>query len=284
MAIESTPTHSSKPALVSVVLPVYNGAEYLDECIKSILGSSYSAIELIIINDASTDSSAQIIDMYAKNNPRIIVLQNADNRGLPESLNTAVLHAKGKYIARVNQDDLIDPRRIEAQIAYLSAHGETVCLGTAATYIDEHGNDMGKTLSLPRDDSSLRNKWKYSSPFADPTVMYLREAAISAGLYDSGYWPADDSQFWYRLGQEGKLANLPETLTKIRIHSKAISHARFRKMAYQIYRTRRYLHAHIQPVSIPVQLFWICQLIACFLLPQKLNWAIYHAIIRSYSK
>lgn len=284
MRMKSTYLDTSKPPLVSVVVPIYNGAEYLEQCLVSVLKSTYSHFEIIIIDDGSTDTSKQIINKYVVNDARIRAIFNKSNIGLSKSLNKAIRCAKGKYIARVNQDDVIDPKRIELQAKYMSSHKNTVCLGTYAEYIDENSNKLGRVISLPTDDRSLRNKWKYTSPFADPTVMYVRAAAIRAGLYDSGYWPADDSQFWYRIGQYGKLVNLPKILTKIRIHTNAISQAKFRKMAYQIFRTRRYLHNNIQSVSVLVQLFWICQLIASLLLPQKISWIIYHAIIRSYSK
>lgn len=211
---------SNSPEL-SVVMSVYNGQDYLEESIESILNQSYSNFEFIIINDGSTDASGKIIENYAAKDKRIIYIQQ-QNVGLTKSLNIGVKRAKGKYIARQDADDVSFSRRFEKQMAFYSQHTDAVLCGTWCIETDK---DCGsKVRKYPIDDSQLRKNLKYVNYFCHPSVIFLRDAFIEAGEYDESFTTAQDFELWIRLAEIGKLTNLPETLVNKRIgFSQAIS-------------------------------------------------------------
>ncbi len=131
----------SKP-LVSIALPVYNGAETLAIAIRSILQQSTQAWELIILDDGSTDHSLEVVRSF--NDPRIRLIEGQENIGLSARLNMAVELSKGLYFARMDQDDISLPQRIETQLAFLQSHPEVDLLGTNIAIFDEHLQLKGK--------------------------------------------------------------------------------------------------------------------------------------------
>lgn len=211
---------SFEPEL-SVVMSVYNGQEYLAESIESILGQSYKNFEFIIINDGSTDTSGKIIERYAAIDQRIVYVQHR-NRGLTKSLNIGINRAKGKFIARQDADDISLPKRFELQMEFLNGHSDTVLCGTWFLEINEDkGSRVGK---YPIDDIELRKNLTYVNCFCHPSVIFLKEAFMKAGMYDERFKTAQDFELWIRLAEIGKLANLPEILVNKRIgFSQAIS-------------------------------------------------------------
>ena len=125
--------------LVSVIMSVYNGEKYLSKAIESILNQSYRNFEFIIVDDASTDSSLEIINEYLKIDNRIIILSNNVNIGLGSSLNKAIQFSSGEFIARMDSDDISIPDRLEKQINYLLEHKNIHILGGDQIIIDERG-------------------------------------------------------------------------------------------------------------------------------------------------
>jgi glycosyltransferase involved in cell wall biosynthesis len=196
--------------LVSVILPVYNGAAYLREAIECILDQTYSNFELIIINDGSKDNSAVIIEQFY--DPRIRFYRQT-NQGLAATLNRAIGLAKGEYIARQDQDDISLPQRFEKQVAFLLKHPEHGMIGTwAEIMVGEM--ETKRVHRHPTDDLTLKFELLFTNPFVHSSMMIRREVFDRVGLYstDSSRQPPEDFELWSRVARVYQVANIPEIL------------------------------------------------------------------------
>ncbi len=206
---------------VSFVLPTYNGEQYIKKAIESILAQTFRDFELLIINDGSTDTTSAIVKSYQAKDRRIRQIEQA-NHGLVYSLNRGIQLAKGRYIARHDDDDSSHPERLEKQVTFLQAHPEVVLVGSSMNVMDDRGKILHQHAVLLA-DPEIRQELLVRSPFAHGSVLFRREAAVHAGLYDPVFWPAEDYEFWLRLSTEGELANLDEFLYTYRENSAGIS-------------------------------------------------------------
>ena len=200
--------------LVSVVLPVYNCETYVGGAIESVLEQTFSSFELIVINDGSTDQSAHIIDSF--NDKRMRVLHQA-NQGLAAALNRGISLAKGKYIARQDQDDLSLINRIALQVAYMEGHPDCVLLGSWAQ-IMEVDRLVERFHRHPVDELTLRYQLLFNNPFVHSSVLLRRSALLQVGGYstDPDRQPPEDYELWSRLSRIGSVANLGEVLLTYR--------------------------------------------------------------------
>lgn len=209
-------------SLISVVMSVYNGGDYLHDAIKSVLNQTYTNFEFIIINDGSTDQSLRIIESYSKYDKRIKII-NQFNTGLAIALNNGIKESKGKYIARIDADDICEKRRFEIQFNFLEINPEYVLVGSAVNYIDKNGTYLGRSFPILK-NKQISKALYYYSPIAHPSVMMRRKELIEVG----GYNEIINSQFedhflWYLLKDKGKLKNLPIPLIKYRILPQSLS-------------------------------------------------------------
>src|SRR6266498_4162605 len=155
--------------LVTVLMSVYNGERYLSEAIDSIINQTFADFEFVIINDGSTDSSREIINAYR--DPRIRLVDNSQNIGLPKSLNLGLALARGEYVARQDADDISHPTRFEKQVEYLDDHGEVVVLGTRVWNMDESGRIYHSPLwDHSCTDVGIRWLCMFESPFTHSSV------------------------------------------------------------------------------------------------------------------
>lgn len=201
-----------KKPMISVVMPIYNGEKYLKEAIDSILGQSFTDFELIIINDASKDASEELILSYKDD--RINYIKNPVNLGLIGSLNLGIDIAKGKYIARMDQDDVSKLNRFQLQYDFMEHNPDCILLGGQADII----NSKHK-LEYPIKDEAIRAKLIFSPSFVHPTVMIRKSMLDNNNLkYSETYKHAEDYGFWVNLAKYGKLANLPQTCLNYRRH------------------------------------------------------------------
>lgn len=199
---------------LSVVLPVYNGAAYLAEAVESILAQEEADLELIIINDGSTDDSQAVIDRFT--DQRIRSYQQK-NQGLAATLNRGIELAKGDYIARHDQDDLAHPARLRRQLAFLEAHPDYGLIGTWASVLEENGPTY-RYLRHPTDNGSLHFSLLFNNPFVHSSVMFRPSVVAQAGGYstDPKRQPPEDYELWSRLGRLIKIANVPIYLQQYR--------------------------------------------------------------------
>jgi glycosyltransferase involved in cell wall biosynthesis len=200
---------------ISVIMGVHNGDKYLRDSVESVLNQTFSDFEFIIIDDGSTDGSAEILQSYS--DPRIR-LYHQENRGLTASLNRAISLAKGRYIARQDADDISMEMRFEEQFRFLEMNPEVIIVGSSCILIDEENQQFG-SWHFPISDMEIRLRILFRNSFCHPSVIFRFEAAKREGqLYDEKLLFAQDYDFWSRLIQFGKCANLNESLVKYRLH------------------------------------------------------------------
>ncbi len=207
--------------LVSVVMSVYNSEKYLKEAIESILNQTYTNFEFIIVNDGSTDSSLDIIQEYMKKDERIVLISR-DNKGLPYSLNEGIEKAKGRYIARMDADDISLPARLEEQVEFMEKNENIGIFGTWAEVFGE--NKKTKLLKHPVAHDELKVKLLFSVCFAHPTVMIRKYILDKYNLkYNLDYLNAQDYELWSQISEVNMMANIPKILLKYRISENSIT-------------------------------------------------------------
>ncbi len=200
---------------VSVIMPVYNGEKYLREAIESILNQTFTDFEFIIINDASKDSTEEIIMSYADD--RIVYLKNEQNLGVAGTLNRGLEAARGEYIARIDADDIAMPERFEKQVAFMDAHPEVGVLGTDIIMFGEDFEEREFIFSHEKED--LKAELFLKSPIAHPTVMIRNNILKMHSLkYTEKYNGFEDFALWWDIAKHGDIAVLPECLVKYRQH------------------------------------------------------------------
>lgn len=206
---------------ISVLMSVYNGQAYLKEAIDSILNQTFTDFEFVIINDASTDSSKQIIENYRDG--RIILINNKENIGLTKSLNKGINIAEGKYIARMDADDISNLSRLEKQYNFLEGNPEYSIVGSNIQLIDKNGNNL-EIAKYPEDYEEIMGYIFFANPMVHSSVMFKTEDAENIGGYNINHKKAQDYGFWFKFIEQGlKLYNIQEPLVKYRVHNESIS-------------------------------------------------------------
>ena len=206
--------------LVSVNMPVYNGAAFIGEAIRSILQQTYRNFELIVVNDGSTDATGQIINRI--NDPRIRHIDRAENKGLAFSRNEALLHSTGKYVAILDSDDIALPNRLSEQVAFLEVHPDYAMVGSWVQPINADGTRAGQVWQYAIAHAQIAAGLLLHNQFAQPSVMLRRKMVPEEG-YHHAFPPAEDYELWTRIARKAKVANLPEPLTLYRLHGGNIS-------------------------------------------------------------
>ncbi len=206
--------------LVSVVLSVYNGADYIKAAIQSILDQSFSDFELIIIDDGSTDETAKIIDSF--DDSRLVVITHKTNKLLIASLNEGIQKARGTYIARQDADDTSLPSRLEHEVAYLNSHPDVALVGTNYLIVDEADQLVGATNVFCHPDD-LKVAEMLSNQFGHGSVMMRKELVTGLGMYDSHALHVEDYDLFTRISRVAKIANLPQALYRWQRNPEGIS-------------------------------------------------------------
>lgn len=210
--------------LISVIMPCYNREKYVVEAIESILNQTYSNFEFIIIDDCSTDNTFEVVKEYAKKDNRIIALRNDKNYSIVHSLNKGIKLARGKYIARMDDDDISLPKRFEKQVEFLENNEDVIVLGT---FIKVFTDDMKEYYSWITETNPevIKILINFFNPICHPSVMirksFLEEKKLT---YAKEYEFAEEYYLWNQIIQNGgKIVNLSDILLKFRTHHKRIS-------------------------------------------------------------
>ncbi|HOW58390.1 MAG TPA: glycosyltransferase [Candidatus Omnitrophota bacterium] len=228
--------------IVSVVMPCYNAARFLREAVESILSQSFSDLELIVVNDASTDATKEILMEYQAKDGRVVYAEHVANRGVSESLNTGLRLVRGEFVARMDADDIAEPERLAKQVALLRRDPEIVVCGTFLTLIDENGKKIGKR-DYDVDSEVIKKRFMRRSPVAHPSVVIRKQILNAHHLeYRRKYFSAEDYDLWLRLMPYGKFANVGEPLLRYRLSSDALTVRRCKTALWSTIRLKwRYL-------------------------------------------
>lgn len=201
--------------IVSIIMPTYNRAKTLRRAIDSIFKQTFTAWEFIVIDDTSTDGTAEILAEFSARDSRIKVIRNATSTyaqsGITGPLNQGLAAARGKYIARLDDDDYwILPDKLEKQVAYLDSHPDCVVIGGGVIVIDENEKERYRYLKN-EGDPEIRKSALLANPFSHTTVMFRADIARAVGNYRAHY--AEDWDMWLSMGMHGKFHNLQEYVT-----------------------------------------------------------------------
>lgn len=207
---------------ITVLMPVYNGERYLREAIESILGQTYIDFEFLIIDDGSIDNSLNIIDSY--NDQRINVVRNERNIGVAASLNRGLDVAKGKYIARMDADDISHFIRLEKQVKFLDSHPEIPMVGAQTQTIDQEGKiKSSRETKFSTENIGIRWSLMFDNSFSHSSVMFRREVIWDQFFgYDVGKIACEDFDLWSRVVEKYAVQNLPQILIMHRIHPESV--------------------------------------------------------------
>ena len=220
--------------LVSVLMSVRNGMPYVPDTIASIVAQTFTDWEFVIVDNASTDESVAVIEKIAATEPRIRLLRNEKDLGMSGGLNRGLEVCRGRWIARMDADDIAMPDRFERQLAFLRENPDVKTTSCLAHYIDSEGREVGKTFH----DLTTREAFRryvdedLAIGILHPGAMIDRQMLVSIGGYRQDYFPANDIDLWGRIADAGGLILVQEEyLMKYRVHggsatAQAFIHAR----------------------------------------------------------
>ncbi len=211
---------------VSIIMPTYNRANYIVQAIESIQKQTYSHWELIIIDDASTDDTASVVNDCILKDPRIRYIRQPKNVGISYNRNYGIRNSTGKYIAMLDSDDVwSDPAKLSMQLHFLETHQEYALVGTSITVIDSNGAPVN-TISFYITDAKIRRHILRRNQFAQSSVVFTRSILDKIQTphrpYDESLVVAEDYDLWLAIGAKANFANLPTTTTMYRIHEGSI--------------------------------------------------------------
>jgi glycosyltransferase involved in cell wall biosynthesis len=198
---------------ISVVMPVHNGLPFLDESIRSILGQTFADFEFVILDDASTDGSLELLREWSRRDQRISVHESKTRLGLSGSSNAVVAKARATILARMDADDIAHPDRLRRQLEIISRRPDVAVVGTLCNGIDATGREV-----RPRDRWRLLRR-SCLIPFPHGSVMFRREVFDAVGGYDEESAGGEDQDLFARMAAHGRVVTLPDVLYSYRYHS-----------------------------------------------------------------
>lgn len=208
---------------VSVIIPVYNREKYIGEAINSVLAQSFTNFELLLIDDGSTDDSVEIMRSYA--DPRVRLVCNEHNLGIPKTRNKGNQLARGEYIAILDSDDTAVPDRLAKQVAFLDRYKDYALVGSWAALIDEEGRSLKKGKRRFVSSGEVKSQLLFRCCLPHSSVM-ARTAIMQAYGYREQYVLCSDFDLFVRLARKYKLGRLPEPLVRQRVHAGRITRER----------------------------------------------------------
>jgi len=227
--------------LISVLIPVYNVEFFVLEAVNSICAQTYKNLEIIVVDDCSTDGTYDVVEQIMRNDSRIKLYRNEKNLKIAETLNFALQQATGEFIARMDGDDFSEPTKIEKQYLFLKNNPEFVLVGTNYILEDELGREISRTHYLS-DFSKIKKTLKYESPVAH---IWLTTRRIYDEIGEYRMPGVEDYDFLLRLVSKGfKMSNLEEYLYRVRlrkgntISTMGLKQRKSAEFAYKLYRER----------------------------------------------
>jgi glycosyltransferase involved in cell wall biosynthesis len=209
--------------LVTVLMPVFNARRFLPEALRSLEAQTFRDFEFIGVDDGSSDGSCELLEQYARREPRArIVCQQ--NTGIVGALNRGLAIASGKFIARMDADDICMPERFAAQVAFMEVRRDCVAVGSDVMYIDPEGRALVRHCPPDSNDKIMAALLNGNGgAIIHPSVMLRRSAVVAAGSYRSEWQWVEDLDLYLRIAEHGRLANLPNVLLHYRQHSSSVN-------------------------------------------------------------
>lgn len=205
---------------VSVIMAAYNSGKYIEESILSILNQTLKDLELIIVDDCSTDEVPKIIEKYRQLDERIITIRNNINSGIAVSRNNGINRAKADYIAVMDSDDLAFPDKLQVQYDFLKHEPNVGAVASGTQIIDENGIFMKNRIGLT-DPDEIKFRLLLKNPFINSSVLFRKKLFEEMGGYSKEFEYSEDYSFFSFLSEKYKLASIPEILTKYRQNSQS---------------------------------------------------------------
>jgi hypothetical protein len=219
MKAERQEPSSETAPRVTVLMPVFNREQFIDEAVRSVVEQDFADFELLIVDDGSTDATPQLLRHWTQRDARIVVVTLPENRGIPTALNAGLAHARGRYVARLDSDDLIMPGRLAAQAAVLDSTPEVILVSCAYELIDVAGNYLDTWRGEETHEVVVHLLNFYNIVGGGGQVMFRRAEVLEEGGYAVAYPSSEDYDLWVRLLRRGRILSLPLVGMKQRQHS-----------------------------------------------------------------
>lgn len=214
----------------TVLMPVYNGAKYVEQAIESVLAQTYTDFDLLIINDGSTDNSEELIRQYQ--DERIIYEPNEQNMGLIKTLNKGLDMIEGEYVIRMDADDICHPERFEKQIAFMDQNQHIAVAGSSVKRFNETGTLPQRYVFTEPID--VRTFLLFGSPLRHPAVILRNRVLQENGYrYDESLDTVEDYGLWQTISEKHLIGNLPDILLEYRINEEGITQQADKKIAFR---------------------------------------------------
>lgn len=255
---------------VSVIIPTYNGAPYLREALDSITNQTFRDFEAIIIDDVSSDNTVEIAREYAAKDSRLRVFQNEANLGFAGNRNKAVMLARGRYIAWLDQDDIAMPERLELQYRLLESDERLGLVGGAMAVFNEKG--QVRVRHYPTEDAEIREMIFRFSPIALPACMMRKNVFLGVGGYSLRWSPAGDLDMTFKIGLSHRLGNVGQVVVRYRSHQNSATTRHLRRIERDSIRIRfGYAMSGVYRMTPLDFLYNITHYMSIWIIPPKLK-------------
>jgi len=277
-------TRSNSNPLVSIIMPVRNSGLFLLEALQSIKNQTYTNWELIVVDDASTDETSNILKDFSKASKKIKIYGNKRKKGVSVSANIAISKARGEFVARMDSDDVMYPNRIEKQVKFLLKNKSVVAVGGQCGVINECGEEIGEKI-FPTSSKEIEKKMFSNIPVQQPTLMVNMSMLPKDFVwYDDSIGLAEEMELLFKLFECGEVRNVPGKVLRYRIHGGNTSLQDPKKTFYQTFKTRLIsLYKYKYKPTILGVLTTIVQLIVVSVLPKNLIYPTY-SFVRGLNK
>lgn len=265
----------NKP-LVSVIITAYNASAYLSEALQSVVNQTYKNLEVIVVDDGSSDTTYSIARQFAKDDKRVKVYKLRSNKGPSVASNAGMKKARGTFIARMDADDVMMINRIEKQVMFLQRHTDILMVGGQCNLINEKSEVIGQK-KYPTAHTAIYNALFTMNPIQHPACMFRRDIMVKESIsYHNHSLLAHDLELIFELSQYGKLANLADTVLSYRQHYDSLS-LKNPKETFKatLYVRSKAVREYGYTPTLKAQFINMCQIIAVFLLPNRLIYALF---------
>jgi len=219
-----------KIAKISIILPSYNGEQFINEAIKSVLSQTFKNFDFYLINNGSNDNTLEIMKKYCLNDNRIKIINNYKITPKFKSVNETLNKLKYKWVSVIDDDDILFKNKYEYQINYLNKHPKIKVLSNLATYITDGVNSYGKSINQLKYQNSCFNliQNKKNVGLTGPGVLFDKDIILKLGGFRDKFWPADDTDMWTRVAENGFVVySNPKIFIKYRVHKSSITTSNF---------------------------------------------------------